>query len=43
MDTTEVQFDEPMSFIGITYRGVGEGLLIGAEISQRQLHPPQYG
>jgi hypothetical protein len=46
MDTTKVQLDEPMSFIGFTYRSMGEGLLTGTEMTQRQLHhqgPPQHG
>lgn len=33
LDTTKVQFDKPMSFIGLTYWTVGEGLLTGAEAS----------
>lgn len=43
---TKVQFSEPVSFIGVTYRNVGNGLLLtGAEMSQRQLNhqsPPQH-
>ena len=27
-----------MSFIGVTYKNIGEGLLTGAEMTQRQLH-----
>ena len=45
MGTTEGQFGEPMSFIGVTFRIMGEGLFIGAEMTQRQLHhqtPPQH-
>ena len=37
-DTTKDQLGEPMSFIGITYRNIIEGLLTGAEMTQRQLH-----
>ena len=29
IDTTKVQLGELMSFIGVTHRGVGKGLLIG--------------
>ena len=36
--TTKVLLDEPISFIGVTYRNMGEGLLTGAEMTQRQLH-----
>lgn len=39
MNTTKVQFGEPISFIGITYRNVGEGLLTGAEITQTNALP----
>ena len=45
-DTTKVQLGEPMSFIGVTYRNMGEELLIGTEMTQRQLHhqgPFQHG
>lgn len=38
MNTTKVQFGEP-SFIGITYRNVGEGLLTGAEMTQTNALP----
>ena len=44
--TTKVQLGEPMSFIGVTYRNMGEGLLTGAEMTQGQLYhqsPPHYG
>lgn len=34
-DTTKVQLVEPMSFIGVTYRNVGEKLNTGAEVTQR--------
>ena len=37
--TTKVQLGKPMSFIGIIYRNMGEGLLKEAEMSQRHLHP----
>lgn len=36
--TTKVLLGEPMGFIGVTYRNMGEGLLTGAEMTQRQLH-----
>lgn len=45
MDTTTVQFGEPVGFIGITYRTIGERLLTGTEMTQRQLphqSPPQH-
>jgi hypothetical protein len=29
IDTTKVQLGELMSFIGVTHRGVGKGLLMG--------------
>ena len=32
---TKVLFGELISFIGITYRNMGEGLLTGAEMTQR--------
>lgn len=38
VDTIKVQFDEPMSFIGISYRNIGKELLKGTEMTQRQLH-----
>ena len=44
--TTKVLLGEPISFIGVTYRNMGEGLLTGAEMTQRQLHhqsPPSMG
>jgi hypothetical protein len=37
-DDTKVQLREPMSFIEVTYRNMGEGLLTGAEITQRKMH-----
>ena len=36
--TTRVLLGEPISFIGVTYRNMGEGLVTGAEMTQRQLH-----
>ena len=36
--TTKVLLGEPISFIGVTYRNMSEGLLTGAEMTQRQLH-----
>lgn len=44
--TTKVLLGEPMGFIGVTYRNVGEGLFTEADITQSQLHPqspPQHG
>lgn len=38
VDTTKVQLGDPMSFTGITYRSMGEGLLRGVEKTLRQLH-----
>ena len=38
-DTTNVQSDEPMHFIGVTYRNMKEGLLIEAEMTQIKLFP----
>lgn len=43
--TTEVLVGEPISFIGVIYRNMGEELLRGAEMCERQLHhqsPPQH-
>lgn len=37
MDATNVQLNGPMSFIGATYRNMGEELVTKAEMSQRQL------
>lgn len=42
----KVQLGEPVGFIGVSYRNVGEGLRTGAQMTQRQLcHqvPPQHG
>ena len=36
-DTTKVQLGEPMSVIEVTCRNTGEGLLAGAEMTQRQV------
>lgn len=33
-DATKVQLDKPVSFIGVTYRNMGEGFLTGAEMTQ---------
>ena len=38
-DTTKVQLGEPMSFIGVTYRSVGEGLLTEADDYITKTHP----
>jgi hypothetical protein len=35
---TTIILDEPISFIGVTYRNMGEGLLTVAEKTQKQLH-----
>ena len=35
---TKEQLGEPMCVIGVTYRSVSDGLLTGAEMTQRQLH-----
>lgn len=45
-DITKVRLEEPMTFTGVIYRNVGEGLVTGAEIIQRQLRyqgSPQHG
>lgn len=39
-DTSKVQPGESMSFIGVTFRNVGEGLLKRVQMTQRQLHHP---
>ena len=41
-DTPRIQLRETISFIGITYRSLGEGLLTGTEMTQRQLHHQAY-
>lgn len=38
LDHTKVNFREPRRFIGVTYRNLFEDLLIGAEMTQKQLH-----
>lgn len=38
MDTTKGQLGIPMSVIGSTCRNMGERLVPGAEVTQRQLH-----
>lgn len=46
MDTTEIQLGEPLSFIGLTYSNMGEGLLVAAGMAQRQGHhqsTPEHG
>lgn len=40
-DTTKVQFDEPIHFIGVTYCNTGEEFLTGVEMTERQLHHHQ--
>ena len=37
-DTTKIQLGEIMSFIGVTYRNMGAGLLAGTEMTQRKLY-----
>lgn len=44
--TTTLQLDEPLEFVGVAYRNMGEGLCIGAEMIQRQMNhqsPSQCG
>jgi hypothetical protein len=36
--TTKVLLGELISFIGVAYRNMGEGLLTGTEMTQKQLH-----
>ena len=46
IDVTEVQIGGPMSITRIPYRNMCEGLLTGAQMTQRQLHhqrPPKDG
>lgn len=38
MDTTKVQFLIPLGWVGVTYSHMGEDLLTGAEMVQRQLY-----
>lgn len=42
LDTTKVQLGEPMSFIGFIHKNMSEGLLIGAEMTEKQ-SPPKLG
>lgn len=37
METTKVQLDEPMRFIGVTHRNMNEELHTGADMNQRYL------
>lgn len=37
MDTSKIHLGETMSFIMVTHRKINEGLLIRAEITQRQM------
>lgn len=37
-DTIKVHLVEPMSFIQVTYKNMGEGLLIGTKITQNHQH-----
>lgn len=39
--TVRVQVGGPMSFIGVTYKNMGEGLFIGAEVAQRHGSSPR--
>lgn len=39
MDTSEVHLDEPIRFIGVIFRNVGEGLLTGAEMTLTAMSP----
>ena len=39
-DTTAFQL-EPMSFIEVTYKNMGEGLPLRVEMTQRELHLPK--
>lgn len=46
MDATKVQLDEPICFVGVTYRNMDDGLLLGAEKTPRELDyqsPPEHG
>lgn len=38
MDTTILQLSELMSFIGVIYGNMGDGLLTGVEMTQRLYH-----
>ena len=44
--TTKILLGEPISFIEVTYRNMGEGLLTGAEMTQKtsaSTKPTQHG
>lgn len=46
MDVTKAHLDEIMSFVGVNYKSIGEGLLTETEITQRRLYhqsPPWQG
>lgn len=38
-DSSRAQFGEPLSFIGITYRNMGEGLFTGAKKDSKTTAP----
>ena len=38
MDTIKIILGEPVTFIGVIYRSMGEGLLTGAEMAHGQLY-----
>lgn len=38
MDTIKIILGEPVNFIGVIYRSMGEGLLTGAEMTHGQLY-----
>jgi hypothetical protein len=38
MDTIKIILGEPVTFIGVIYRSMGEGLLTGAEMTHGQLY-----
>ena len=39
IETTKVQLDDPMSFVGVICRSVGEGLCTEAEMTQTAASP----
>lgn len=39
IDTTKIHLGEHMSFFGVIYRNMGEGILMGAEITQTTVSP----
>ena len=46
MDVTKAHLDEIMSFVGVNYKSIGEGLLTETEMTQRRLYhqsPPWQG